>query len=862
MREVESVTRNAAPRGAGAALRARVPPGGTRAPDEVLDLFLDWVASIGLEPYPHQEEALLELMAERHVILGTPTGSGKSLVALGLHFKAICQGARSFYTAPTKALVSEKFFALCDDFGAEEVGMLTGDASINRDAPILCCTTEVLANMAMRRGEATAAPYVVLDEFHYYADRERGVAWQIPLLALPRTQFLLMSATLGNTALLEAHLRARTGREVAAIYSENRPVPLDFEYRETALHETLEDLVAEGRAPVYVVSFTQRECAERAQALTSARLCGRETRRRIAQALVGQRFDTAYGKDMQRFLRHGIGVHHAGLLPKYRLLVEQLAQEGLLHVICGTDTLGVGVNIPIRTVVFTKLCKFDGEKVSLLSVREFKQIAGRAGRKGFDERGSVVCQAPEHVIENRRISARPRGPQARRRRPPRKRAPARGFVHWNRETFERLIARPPEMLVSRFEVTHGMLMNALQREDTGRGAGYRALLELIDFSHESEKSKRRMRRRAAALFRALRRAGIVAVVRDAASGRPRVRVNEELQREFSLYQTLALYLVEAVFALDRDSPSYALEVLSLVEAILENPRVILVAQARKRKGELLARLKAQRVPYEERIRRLDSVTHPQPDADFIHATFEIFAEKHPWVGDESIRPKSVAREMFEGFRGFVDYVREHRIARSEGLLLRYLSQVHNTLVQSVPAAAKTDEVYDAIAFFRAMLQRVDSSLVEAWENLREAEPRAASDAEPRARFPFDLALHEKILAARVRAELHELLRALAAGDYAAAAAWVRQAADDPWDAGRFERALAPFLAEYGQIVFTPDARRADRTHLKRSGQRRWDVYQTLVDPAGDELWALEGEVDLEGEKDPADPLVRLRRIGS
>ena len=485
-----------------ARLHQRLPDGDSADPDDVLERFLDWLAARGLDPYPEQEEAILELLADRHVVLSTPTGSGKSLVAMALHFKGLCEGRRSFYTAPVKALVSEKFFELCLELGPERVGMLTGDASVNHDAPVICCTTEVLANMALRGGEGIDAPYAVLDEFHFYADRGRGVSWQIPLIALRHTLFLMMSATLGNTARIEERLRDFTGRDVAHVHSDLRPVPLDFEYRETPLHETLEELHAGGRSPVYVVNFTQRECGELAQGMTSARFCDAEERRRIAGVLADVHFDTAYGRDVKRFLSHGIGIHHAGLLPKYRLLVERLAQQGLLKVIFGTDTLGVGVNIPIRTVVFTKLSKFDGEKVGILSVRDFRQISGRAGRKGFDDRGSVVCQAPEHVIENRKLDARA---SAGGKRKPRKSAP-RGYVPWNRDTFERLVERPAEPLESRFHLSHGMLLALLQRDGAG---DYAAAIRLIDRSHENDAAKARERRHAAALFRSLRSAGIV-----------------------------------------------------------------------------------------------------------------------------------------------------------------------------------------------------------------------------------------------------------------------------------------------------------------------------------------------------------------
>jgi hypothetical protein len=832
-------------------LLARVPREGTHDTDEILERFLGWVAESGLTPYPHQEEAFLELMLGRHVVLSTPTGSGKSLVALCLHFKALCEGARSFYTAPVKALASEKFFALCADFGPDAVGMLTGDASINPSAPIVCCTAEVLANMALRQGEALAAPYVVMDEFHFYADRERGAAWQIPLLLLPRTRFLLMSATLGNTAVIEEHLRARTGTAVAHVHSDERPVPLDFEYRETPIHETVAELVAQGRSPIYVVNFTQRECEELAQGLTSSSLVSREQRARIAAAIGGFRFDTPHGKDLGRILRHGIGVHHAGLLPRYRLLVEQLAQRGLLEIVCGTDTLGVGVNIPIRTVLFTKLSKFDGEKVALLRVREFRQIAGRAGRKGFDVRGSVVCQAPEHVILNRREAARP---GAKKNAP--KKKPPRGFVPWNRDTFDKLIASPPEMLVSVFDVSHGMLVHLLQRPDPD-GEGWRAVSRLIDLCHETPASKARLRRRAAQLVRSLRHAGIAVVVRDA-GGRPCLRVKEGLQLDFSLFATLSLYLVEAAQALDRESPDYALVLLSLVEAVLENPLPILFAQRERARGELLAQLKAEGVPYEDRINRLEGVTWPQPEAEYIGATFGLFAEKHPWVGGADIRPKGVAREMFEGCLAFVDFVRELGVARSEGTLLRYLSQVHDTLVRSVPDESKTQAVHDVIAYFRTLVQGVDASLLQAWEALR-APPGGAAPAAPPP--PFDLALDPRALAARVRAELHALVRALAAGDFEAAAACVRADPQDAWDADRIAGELAPFLAEYGRLLFTPDARLAHRTHLAAAGPRRWQVSQVLLDPAGDGLWAVHGEVDLAGERDPRGPLVRLLRIG-
>ncbi|HTO71075.1 MAG TPA: DUF3516 domain-containing protein [Myxococcota bacterium] len=833
-------------------------------PAEILARFVAWCEARGLRPYPAQEEAFLEILEDKHVVLATPTGSGKSLVAQLVHFKALCEGARSFYTSPVKALVSEKFFALCADFGAENVGMLTGDASINPGAAIVCCTAEVLANMALRRGAALDVPYAVLDEFHFYSDPSRGWAWQVPLLVLPRTVFLLMSATLGDTSAIRRDLAARSGRAVALVASDDRPVPLDYAWRETPLHETVSDLLEAGKAPVYVVSFTQREAAELAQGLASLQIATRELRDRIARALGDFQFDSPYGKELARLVRAGIGIHHAGLLPKYRLLVEQLSQQGLLQVISGTDTLGVGVNIPIRTVLFTKLAKYDGRKVGPLSVREFKQIAGRAGRKGFDERGSVVCQAPEHVIENRRMRARAAGPGRKKREVSKK--PPPGFVGWTEDTFKKLIERTPEPLVSRFRMTHGMLVLLLRQgeEAPDPRRAWRVVAELVVTSHEDERHKRRLLRSAAQLFRGLRAADIVRLERDAATGLRRVRVAQDLQWDFSLHHALSLYLVEAISYVEARDEAFALEVLSLVEAVLDDPRALLLRQMDRIKSDLFTRLKAEGVPYEERMRRLDEVEPPAPSKAFIEQTFAYFALRHPWVQREDVRPKSIARELVEGYWDFDHYVRFYGLQRMEGLLLRYLGEVYGSLVQTVPAGAKTDAVQDVIAYLRALLERVDTSLVAEWERLLHPELRTPSGATP-AQAPavraYDLAADPRELRARVRAELHRLVRALAAGDWEEAARCVHRDPDEPWTPARFERALAPFREEYGEIVFTPRARANEWTRLEPDGPRRWRATQVLVDRADDNLWSVFAEVDLSGEHDPVGPLLRLDRIG-
>jgi len=841
-----------------APLADRLPRPGACPPDQLLDLFLAHTRALGLDLYPAQEQALLELVTGSNVILATPTGSGKSLVALALHFFAMSEGRRSYYTAPIKALVSEKFFALCRDFGPDMVGMITGDAAVNRDAPIVCCTAEILSNIALREGKRARVDCVVIDEFHYYADRERGVAWQIPLLVLENAQFLLMSATMGPTASFEKALVKLTRRPTVTVRSTDRPVPLDFEYRETPLHETVVDLTRYGRSPVYVVNFTQRAAAETAQDLMSIDFLPKDRKRLLGEKLAsGVRWDTPYGKELRRFLAHGIGLHHAGLLPKYRLLVEKLAQAGLLAVVSGTDTLGVGVNIPLRTVLFTRLCKYDGEKTAILSVRDFQQIAGRAGRKGFDDRGSVVVQAPEHAIENLRMEQKAGNDPVKKKRIVRKKPPEKGYVHWDRATFDRLVGSQPEPLESRFRVSHGMILIVLSRPD----GGCLDLARIIHRSHERRAQRKIFGREARTMFQSLVDAGIV----EAVAGAPRrVRLHVDLQEDFSLHHALSLWLVAAVEALDRESTTYALDVLTLVESILEDPDYVLRQQLDAIKRAKLGELKAAGVEYEQRIEELEKLEYPKPLREFVYGTFNEFAREHPWVRGDDVRPKSIAREMVERFMDFNEYVREYELGRAEGTLLRYLSDVCKALVQTVPAPAKTPEVEEIEVFLRAIVRAVDSSLLDEWERLRAPSP--ADGAEPPADTAspgeVDVTKDERAFTVLLRSALFQLLRALARKDWAAAAALVSSGGNDAaWTADAFEQAMRPFFEEHSAVRLDPSARAPANTRVDKSPSgATWDVVHVIPDAEGDDDWALTCWIDLEASAAAAKPVVVMRGI--
>ncbi|MEP7049477.1 MAG: DUF3516 domain-containing protein [Pseudomonadota bacterium] len=833
-----------------APLYACLPPPGPSA-DAALAGFLRYVAEVGLTLYPHQEEAILAVMSDANVIVHTPTGSGKSLIASAVHFKALSEGRRSFYTCPIKALVSEKFFALCRELGPEHVGMMTGDATVNRDAPVICCTAEILANIALRNGADADLDYVVMDEFHYISDKERGVAWQVPLLTLPQVRFILMSATLGDVSAYEQLLAKRTGAEVVTVRSVERPVPLHFEYQEKILQEATQTLINQGRAPVYIVNFTQRGAAEAAQSLLSLDFCSKDEKKQLAEALQGESFRSPNGKEMLKLLRHGIGIHHAGLLPRYRLLVEKLAQRGMLKLICGTDTLGVGVNVPIRTVLFTKLCKYDGEKVRILTVRDFQQIAGRAGRKGFDEAGYVVALAPEHTVENLRLEAK--ASSQNKKKFVRKKPPEWGYVHWDKAIFEKLVSSQPEPLAARFQISHGMLLAVLGRPQ----GGCPAMKDLVRGSLETGPRKRQHKKHALELLRSLWQAGVIEF-RSAAEGGG-IRLNAELQENFSLLQALGLYVVDAVERLDPESPSYALDVLGLVEAIVEDPDVILRAQVDKLKGQKVAELKAAGVEYEERMIELDKVEHPKPNLEFLNESFAAFAAQHPWVAREVLKPKSIAREMLESLQSFSGYIKEYGLSRSEGSLLRYLSEVYKTLIQSIPELSRTEQLEELIETLGTLVRGVDSSLLDEWERLKN--PAYVANITEEIEIPRDdITSNQRVFTALIRNLLFSVLRALQDRDYETVLDLAELGAFTG-GAAEVERALRPLFENGDAIQLDAQGRNPSNTAILR-GEQYWEVSQAIL--INDEIseYAVRGRIDIARSIAERRPVFLLDQLGA
>ena len=861
--------------------------------DAIFDGFAATMQELDIELYPAQEEAIFEFLLGNHVIVNTPTGSGKSLVATAAHFAALAAGRRSWYTAPIKALVSEKFFALCRDFGSENVGMITGDASVNADAPIICCTAEILANQALRDGDRTDVDVVIVDEFHYYGDPQRGWAWQVPLLTLPHVQFVLMSATLGDVGFFQRDLEARTGRAVSVVKSATRPVPLHFEYRTSTLHQSVEQLLEAGRAPIYIVHFTQKDATDAAQGYLALDPLTKDDKQLVRAAIGDFRFDSPIGKDLKRFITAGVGVHHAGLLPKYRLLVEKLAQQGLLKIICGTDTLGVGVNVPIRSVLFTQLCKYDGTSVRILSNREFAQIAGRAGRKGFDDRGDVWVQAPEHVVENLRLQEKVDSGE--RKKIVKKKAPERNFAAWDRNVFDKVVGGQPEELRSHFHVNHQLVMSMLDRPlsvdpDGTAVDGCAAIRRILTDNHETRKRQRGHIRRTIAIYRSLVDAGILEFLDEPDADGRRVRVTVDLQDEFALHQPLSLWALSAIadlrdgvgqthsatFGHDRDDiadddevaahvappprsneVAHALDVLTIIEAVQENPGVVIAAQLDEAKNALMADMKAAGVEYEERIERLSQVEAPAPMKEWIYSSFNRFRAHHPWVGGDTVRPKSVVRDLHERSMTFGEYVSHYKLKRSEGVVLRYLSDVYKGLRQNIAVEFRTDEIDDLTAWLGALVRQVDSSLIDEWERLVAPGDPDDSVGERAPVSPVSVMDDERAWKVMVRNQIFEWTQRLARRrGYDALIA-------DPVEVERFASiedvttAMSPYWERYDEIGLGPDARSPSRfVYEPRIGR----VAQIFHDPDETNEWRIEAVVDVEASVEQGRAVLRLLDI--
>ena len=880
--------------------------------DALYEAFSSWASSTGRPLYRHQDESLIEILSGNHVIAATPTGSGKSMIALAAHFVSMAHGGRSYYTAPLKALVSEKFFDLVSLFGADNVGMVTGDVSLNADAPIICCTAEILANQSLREGPTLDADMIVMDEFHFYVDPQRGWAWQVPLLELTRPQFIAMSATLGDTTVFRKQWTERTGRPTVEITDAQRPVPLEYDYVVDTLQDTVERLLSEGRHPIYIVHFSQKDAVDTASSLMDRKLVSPEIRSQISREISTVSFTKGFGQTLRGLLSHGIGVHHAGMLPRYRRLVERLTQQGLLPVICGTDTLGVGINVPIRTVLLTSLVKFDGSKMRHLRSREFHQIAGRAGRAGFDTVGFVRVLAPEHEVEAARERARLTAAQeaardereakrAKKKASKKRSGPKEGQITWSRSTFERLRDAAPEALQSHFEMTHSTVLNVLGgAADAGRDPAEH-LVHLALHNDDQPLPANPHIRHLADIYTSLLQAGVVEHLSSARAqelGVSRLQLVADLPDDFALNQPLSPFALAAFELLDPDSPTFALDVISIVEAVLEDPRPLLYAQENQAKAAAVASMKAQGMEYDERMAALEEISWPKPLEELLSPAFSVYARSNPWVGDLELSPKSVIREMIENAMTFTELISRYDVGRSEGVILRYLSDAYRMMRQVIPEEIMTEELESMISWLADLIRSVDSSLLDEWEammngkELVEAESAASAVGAERA-FGADESGAIAFTANRhafrnaVRRALFNFVELMSRDDVDGLERATAQAADSdglfaevaPWTGDDWDHALERYWAEHDWIDINQGARSQALCALEEqvsgedvlalmpfsardnANQRSrfeafaravdeapagslWLATQTITDPEGNMDWRIAALVDL------------------
>lgn len=860
--------------------------------DALYEAFTTWAADGGRPLYPHQDEAFLELLDGNHVIAATPTGSGKSMIALAAHIISLARGGRSYYTAPLKALVSEKFFDLVALFGSENVGMVTGDASVNADAPIICCTAEILANQSLREGKDLDADMVIMDEFHFYGDPQRGWAWQTPLLELTKPQFVLMSATLGDVSFFVDDIEKRTDRHVSVVDDAKRPVPLEMAYTVLPLADAVSDLIESGKYPIYIVHFSQKAAMQTAHALATPTLISKRHQERIKEATEDFRFGKGFGQILRRLVHQGVGVHHAGMLPRYRRLVERLTQRGLLAAICGTDTLGVGINVPITTVLITSLVKFDGRRERHLSAREFHQIAGRAGRAGFDEVGWVVVQAPEHVIENKQMEKRAGDDPKKRKKIVRKKLPE-GRIGWSESTFERLEEAEPEALRSQFEFTHAMVLNVLANPEHPTDH----LLRLATDNHDPEHEANPHLRRLGQIYTSLRQAGVIEKLssEDAAErGVDRLQLKRDLPDDFALNQPLSPFALAALDLLDPESETYALDAVSVVESVLEDPRPLLWAQENEAKGEAVAAMKAAGIEYDERMERLEEVTWPKPLADLLEPAFHTFAQTNPWVDNHELAPKSVVRMMVENAMTFSEMVSRYDVARSEGVILRYLSDAYRALRQIIPESMQTEEIDQIIEWLGDLIRTVDSSLLDEWEAMSNPEQGAPDEeAEGRAEgeeraFGADEDGHVAITAnphffhQKIREDIFTRVDRFALDDLDGLVEMGDTDGSEAWSSARWDNTLDRYFAEYDWLGAGPEARNkgryawvlnAEDEDLAAEGvsdrlieasadiENKILVTYTMEDPHGEGDWRFLVLVDVDASTEADKPVWRLLDVG-
>jgi hypothetical protein len=423
--------------------------------------------------------------------------------------------------------------------------------------------------------------------------------------------------------------------------------------------------------------------------------------------------------------------------------------------------------------------------------------------------------------------------------------PPEGTIGWGQPTFDRLVTAEPEPLTSSFQVSHAMLLNVIARG----GDPFVAMRHLLTDNHEEPAAQRRHIRRAIAIARALLAGGVIEKVGGA------YRLVEDLQLDFALNQALSPFALACLELLDRESPDYPLDVVSVIESTLEDPRQVLSAQRQRARGEAVNAMKAEGIEYEQRMELLEEVTHPRPLRELLDGAYETYRRGHPWVADYELKPKSVVRDMYERALTFTEYVSFYGLSRSEGLILRYLADAYRALRQTVPEDARTEELTDLIEWLGELVRQVDSSLLDEWERLRNPGgpvEEVALDEKPPAVTTNARAFRVLVRNALFRrVELAALRHYDELGELDAEAGWT---------ADRWAEAIEDYFAEYDEIGTGPAARGPALLQID-AGPAVWTVRQVFDDPAGDHDWGIDATVDLAASDEIGAAAVTVAAVG-
>ncbi len=701
--------------------------------DIELGFYERFFFSRDLEPYPVQEKAIEKIVAGESVLVTVPTGTGKTLMAKAGIWKALARGETAIYTTPLRALTEEKYRELCDDFGADKVGFATGDYKVNPDAPVQVIVAEILWNKIYGDRVHAPADVVIMDEGHYFNDPERGHVWEQSIIGLDaRSQLVILSATVGDAEQFCNWVYSCRRVELALVQSNERKIPLYHQYRESYLIEVARDLFQKGECPTIIFTFGRELCFERARLLKScSRFTTDEERARIAEVAEATLLDRGISKELKPLLLHGIGIHHAGILPKYKQMVERLTLERLIKFVVSTETISAGINLPAKRVIFPEMRKYIQGKARLLNSAEYHQMAGRAGRPQFDTDGVAIALAPEAVVQTIRKEMKDAQKgrftvdenKVRRTAYSRAKAEAQkdGDVTWDEEAFNRVVAGKPAPLRSQTKITAEQILAIglpdLTEEQLGPTEApapppesdlppslHLNIKTVIDNLLLSDHDKVGAQKRLAQVTDNLRALGIV----DEHGRQVAGQVVNQLRGIDGLF---------VFFALRKQDLGYP-ELRELVEFLVDHEVVWKLLQRKvddKKREWIKNRLR-------ERRREEPQVSWEDVEAEYeqkfprelspveqIHADF-LAAVPHPELHGGKKR-KVIWAAMEEAQLGFFEFVEREDLAAEEGNLFSYLARVMKCarMLRQATGLGEFETVERAV---RDVLSVVDERVIE------------------------------------------------------------------------------------------------------------------------------------------------------